>query len=124
MADANIFNDIGKIDEFLKQQTTTRMTEQGLSYGAAFAQIISENGPLLALRERLYQKRENEGHDSSFYKLVQGQLLKIDNEITGLIAETRKEHPELTGAQAMTAALSEHPDVCRRREELMSQLDD
>jgi len=122
--ETNLFNDIGKIDEFLKQQTTTRMTEQGLSYGEAFRQIISENGPLLALREGLYRKRENEGHDSSFYKLVQGQLVKIDNEITGLIAETRKEHPDFTYREAMTVTLSEHPDVCRRREELMSQLDD
>jgi len=116
-----ILNDLKLLDDYIGKEVRQRMQEKGQDYGTALREYAQENPRLLKLREILW-RREQRGPDDGEYQIIEGELLKVEEDIEGLIAEVLAKHPDLSYGEATRATLSERPEIWRRREELRRQL--
>lgn len=117
-----ILNDLSMLELFIRRGIDQCVQDRGLPYGEGFSQYARENPALFKLREVLRRREEVGAPDVQTYRVIEGQLVKVENDISGLIAQVRAEHPDLTYGEAMKVTLSEHQDLWRRREELRDQL--
>lgn len=118
----SIFNDLGKLDNFIGNLVKARMQDRSLNYAGALLEEAQNSPHLFRLREALYRQRENESLPVERYELLQGKLVRVEEDIKGLIADVQKAHPELEYGQAMRVSLAEHPDIWQRREKLWRQV--
>ena len=117
-----ILNDLGKLDEFLQERVKERMQERGSTYRDALLQTANELPQLFRLREALYREREGRKIGLKQYQVIEGELVQVEEDIKGLIANVQEAHPDLNYRQAMNVTLTEHPEIWQRREELRRQI--
>jgi hypothetical protein len=116
MADEDPFNDIDLLDDFLEKAIVRKMGEERLQYRDAMAAVHRENPAIVRLREGLYRQREAGKSGQKFWRMVEGQLIEIDDQIENLAREAQKEHPELGYREALRLVASEHHELFILRE--------
>jgi hypothetical protein len=60
MTGKNIFNDLDKLDEFIKQETEKIVREHGIGFSSALREFLSRDPQFMRLREQLYVRQEAE----------------------------------------------------------------
>lgn len=120
MPDRNVFNDLGKLEQFLRQESLNKMKGRtDLDYGQALRLVAAENPALITLRESL---REDPRHQTRFFQLAKGRLVEIEHDIDKKVRHAMKENPALDYGGSLRRLVASEQALFREREQLRSFL--
>lgn len=118
MVGENVFNDLDQLDDQIQKEIVAKVAATGLDYANAMRAVTRENPALVRLREVRYRERERATIGLTTWRLIDGKLVEIDNQVESLTREAQKAHPDLGYREALRLVASENRELFRLREQV------